>query len=393
MDVACHQCRSPGPPSAVGPVGAALVLDAILATAVDQAILAVDETGRITLASAGAEGLLGYRYGSLAGHDLAEVLRPPAGQVEPGLAGLLEAGGVDGPRMRTLVRQDGTELPALMSVGELLGATGQLAGAVVVAWEVRGERRAADAMRRAFEREHAAAERLRELSRIKDDFVANVSHELRTPLTTVVGNTEMLLDGDAGALTPAQQRLLGAVDRNARRLHTLVGDLLTLSRIQNGQVSLTSRPVVLQEIVERALRATAVSPATQALRVDVVLHGEPLVVDGDPDELARMVGNVVGNAVKFTPTGGLVTVRLGTQDTRARIEVTDTGVGIPADEIGLVFDGFFRSSRSRRDERPGTGLGLTIARSIADRHGGAIQVTAREPAGTAVVIELPLARS
>ena len=250
MDVACHHCRSSGPPPGPGPAGADLMLDAILATAVDQAILGVDRTCRVTLAGAGAERLLGYPHGGLVGRELGDLLSPLPGDTGPtGLATLLAGRGTGGPRMRVLIRDDGSELPVLMSAGAVRDGAGELIGATVVAAEIRGERRAADAMRRAFEREHAAAERLRELGRIKDDFVANVSHELRTPLTTVVGNTEMLLDGDAGELTGAQQRLLGAVDSNTRRLHTLVGDLLMLSRIQTGRITLATRPVVLQDVI------------------------------------------------------------------------------------------------------------------------------------------------
>ena len=116
-----------------------------------------------------------------------------------------------------------------------------------------------------------------------------------------------------------------------------------------------------------------------------------LVVEGDAEDLARMLGNVLGNAVKFTPAGGSVRVRLGVDGRYARVDVLDTGIGIPPEELDLVFDGFFRSSRSRRDETPGTGLGLTIAQSIARRHAGVIEVATREPAGTAVEIRLPLA--
>jgi signal transduction histidine kinase len=123
----------------------------------------------------------------------------------------------------------------------------------------------------------------------------------------------------------------------------------------------------------------------------VDLPGEPLVVDGDSEDLARMVGNVLGNALKFTPAGGSVAIRLDVVDGFVRIEVTDTGIGIPQDELDSVFDGFFRSSRSQRNESPGTGLGLTIAQSIAARHAGAIEISRREPAGTAVEIRLPLA--
>jgi signal transduction histidine kinase len=253
--------------------------------------------------------------------------------------------------------------------------------------QINGERYAAEAMRSAFEREHAAADRLRELGRIKDDFVANVSHELRTPLTTVIGNAEMLLDGDAGPLSEAQVRMLTAMSRNARRLQLLVGDILMLSRIQNGATTMIQQPVVIQEVLRHAVADRAGERA--ALRLELDLPDEPLLVDGDPAELTRMVGNVLGNAYKFTPSGGVVKLRLGADDFHIRIEVADTGVGIPAEEIGSVFDGFFRSSRSRHAETPGTGLGLTIARSIADRHCGAIEISDRDPMGTAVEIRLP----
>jgi PAS domain S-box-containing protein len=366
------------------------LLRGVLATAVDQAILAVDGGCRVTLANGGAERLLGYPAGGLVGRHLATFVLPgPDGSEVAGFEQLLAGDDAAAGRLRTLVRADGTELRVLLSVGALCEDDGKAYGAVLVAWEIHGERRAADAMRRAFEREHSAAERLRELSRIKDDFVANVSHELRTPLTTVVGNTEMLLDGDAGELSGPQRRLLGAIERNARRLQRLVGDLLMLSRIQGGKVTVSAAPVVVQDVVRVAV-AAAEQRADQAVHLDVELPAEPLVVDGDAEDLARMVGNVLGNALKFTPAGGSVTVRLDAADGFARVEIADTGIGIPKEEIGSVFDGFFRSSRSQRNESPGPGLGLTIAQSIANRHSGTIAINAREPAGTVVEIRLPV---
>src|SRR6266480_1639926 len=159
------------------------LLRAVLATAVDQAILAVDPACRVTVANGGAERLLACRPGTLAGRHLATFLLPGADGAEVASFGqlLAEGGGPDALRMRTLVREDGTEIEVLLSVGAVRDDAGEPCAAVLVAWEIHGERRAADAMRRAFDREHSAAERLRELGRIKDDFVANVSHELRTP--------------------------------------------------------------------------------------------------------------------------------------------------------------------------------------------------------------------
>src|SRR5256885_14614092 len=236
-----------------GPEGAPL-LGRVLSTAVGQAILAADPACRVTVANGGAERLLGSRSGTLVGRPLATFLLPDADGTElTGFDQLLTAGGgPDALRMRTLVRDDGTEIEVLLSIGVLRDDTYEPRAAVLVAWAVHGEQRAAEAMRRAFEREHSAAERQRELGRIKDDLLPNVSHQLRTPLTTAVGNTEMLLDGDAGALSPAQERMLRAIDRNARRLQTLVGDLLMLSRIQSGRITVSARPVVVQDVVQVA---------------------------------------------------------------------------------------------------------------------------------------------
>ncbi len=373
------------------PVSAAEdVLDGILLAALDQVIVTLDLDGLITRVSVGAERLLGYPAGALLGRPVAQLLSPEPWPDQPmAFPQLIGADHGTPSRVSTLLRHDGTELKALVSVAPVR-SDGVVTGAVLMAWEMQGERRAADAMRRAFEREHAAAERLRELARIKDDFVANVSHELRTPLTTVVGNTEMLLDGDAGELTAPQQRLLAAIERNARRLQTLVGDLLMLSRIQSGKIGMSVLPVVVQDVVDRALSVAAQQRASAAVHVSVDLADTPLVVEGDPDDLVRMLSNVLGNALKFTPAGGTVRVRLAGDGRYARIEVVDTGIGIPEDELGLVFDGFFRSSRSQRNESPGTGLGLTIARSIADRHAGTIDIRPAEPEGTAVTIRIPL---
>jgi signal transduction histidine kinase len=148
--------------------------------------------------------------------------------------------------------------------------------------------------------------------------------------------------------------------------------------------------VVLQEVVERALTEAAQQRAASAVHLAIEIADEPLVVDGDPDDLVRMVGNILGNALKFTPAGGSVRLQVAADGRYARIDVTDTGIGIPPEELGLVFDGFFRSSRSQRNESPGTGLGLTIARSIADRHAGTIELRRNEPEGTAVAIRIPL---
>jgi signal transduction histidine kinase len=247
---------------------------------------------------------------------------------------------------------------------------------------------AAAATVEALHRERQAADRLRELDRIKDDFVAMVSHDLRTPLTSIVGNTELLLDGAAGEVGPMQRRLLEAVDRNAHRLESLVDDLLLLSRIESGSLRPQRRTVSMNEVVAGALEALAAQRAAD-VQVAVDVPDEPVLVCGDPDQLERVTTNLVSNALKFTPPGGRVAIRVRNGSGRAWLTVSDTGIGIPTDELPYVFDRFYRSSRSGRRGIKGTGLGLAIAKSIVDQHRGTISASGNAAGGTTFVVSLP----
>jgi hypothetical protein len=242
-------------------------------------------------------------------------------------------------------------------------------------------------MREALEREREAADRLRQLDQVRNEFVATVSHDLRTPLTSIVGGTEVLLDA-ADDFPPPHRRMLESIDRNARRLHSLVADLLLLSRIESGKLRIHPQPVALGEIIDSALAALADWQST-GVRLDVDLPDRPVLVQGDPEQLERVVANLVSNALKFTPPGGQVWVRLAAGEREARVTVSDTGLGIPAEELPRVFDRFFRSSRSQDRDRPGTGLGLTIAKSIMERHGGTVEAAANPERGTTFTMTLP----
>jgi signal transduction histidine kinase len=265
---------------------------------------------------------------------------------------------------------------------------GEPAGYVLVAHDITAEREATVAIEQALVRERTAADRLRELDQVKSDFVASVSHDLRTPLTSIVGNTELLLDGDAGELGPMQRRLLATVDRNARRLDSLVGDLLMLSRIESGTLRMRPRDVPVGDIIDGALEALAVHRNAD-VSLDVEVPAEPVLVHGDPEQLERVTTNLVSNAFKFTPPGGRVGISLDADPERIRLEVSDTGIGIPEEELPYVFDRFFRSTRAANLERPGTGLGLTIAKSIVEQHGGSIRAGANRAGGTTMTVILP----
>jgi signal transduction histidine kinase len=248
---------------------------------------------------------------------------------------------------------------------------------------------AAIAAARAYELQRESVARLEELDRQKGEFIATVSHELRTPLTSIVGYVEMLQDGDAGPLSGPQDRMLTVVDRNSQRLLALIEDLLTLSRIESGTFRLERAPVVVADVVERAREAIA--PRANAGDVDLqtTVAADVGIVMGDAGQLERVLLNLLSNAVKFTPDGGAVTVRARREGDAVVLEVSDTGIGIPAAEQGRLFERFFRSSTSQDLAVEGTGLGLAIVRTIIEGHSGTIAVESVQDEGTTVRVELP----
>jgi PAS domain S-box-containing protein len=240
--------------------------------------------------------------------------------------------------------------------------------------------------------ERAHNEELRQLDRLKDEFVALVSHELRTPLTSVRGYLELVLEGEAGELSDEQARFLRIVERNAGRLQDVVGDLLFVAQVDAGRLVLESRPVDLAAIVADAVEAAR--PAADEKPLDLELEtGSALVVDGDRVRLGQLLDNLVSNAVKFTPAGGRVSVRAAASNGHVELSVADTGMGIPDEEQGKLFQRFFRSTRASELAIPGTGLGLTIAKAIVVAHGGSIVCRSTEGEGTTFSVELPLARA
>jgi PAS domain S-box-containing protein len=227
---------------------------------------------------------------------------------------------------------------------------------------------------------------LRQLDRLKDEFVALVSHELRTPLTSIRGYLELITEDEN--LTEEQTRFLDTIDRNAQRLERVVGDLLFVAQVEAGKLSLEDGPVDLNAIIDEAMRAAQPAAAAKAIELTVEL-GELPEIRGDRARLAQVLDNFVSNAIKFTPMGGSVTVTTRVQPGEIEIVVSDTGMGIPAIELPLLFQRFFRAERATAGAIPGTGLGLAIAKAIVSGHGGRIRVESEEGAGTTFRVILP----
>jgi two-component system, sensor histidine kinase and response regulator len=229
----------------------------------------------------------------------------------------------------------------------------------------------------------------RELDRLKDDFVATVSHELRTPLTSMMGFLEMIREGEAGELNEEQQRFLAIVYRSSERLQRLVGDLLFVARLDANGLQLQFAEARLDEIVRDAVESSSALARSREVSLIAEIDAVP-PVSGDRERLSQLVGNLISNALKFTPAGGTVTARSFVDSSRAVVEVADTGIGIPKAEQSRLFQRFFRSSTATEQAIPGTGLGLVISRAIAEAHGGTIDVTSEPGEGTTFRVEIPL---
>jgi signal transduction histidine kinase len=239
-------------------------------------------------------------------------------------------------------------------------------------------------------------EQLEELDRSKSELIATVSHELRTPLTSIRGYVELVLDGEAGDLPESAIDMLRVVDHNAERLQTLVDEVLLMSRLEAKVAVVDDAAVDLDHVLERVVGS--VTPFADARGVSLLIDGrrERPVVRGDDSLLERAFTNVIENAVKFTPAEGSVRVLRAVSEQRAEgafaiVQVIDTGIGIPADELPSLFTRFFRASNAQRAAIAGTGLGLSIVQSLIETHAGSITARSTEGVGTTIEVQLPIA--
>ena len=238
--------------------------------------------------------------------------------------------------------------------------------------------------------QEAQVERLRSVDRMKDEFVALVSHELRTPLTSIRGYLELVMD-EAEQLPTETREYLEIVGRNADRLLHLVGDLLLVAQAEAGKLSFDWTDVELVSLAAQCVQAA--QPAAEAAGIELGFTSEasePIV--GDPARIGQLLDNLISNAIKFTPAGGHVDVRVEGSARSAVIEVRDTGFGIAADDQEQLFERFFRTRLATDKAIAGTGLGLSIAKAIVDAHEGSISVESAERRGTTFRVELPVKR-
>jgi two-component system sensor histidine kinase GlrK len=268
------------------------------------------------------------------------------------------------------------------SLRRLSVATGQLADGVFTHPLPVTSRDEIGGLARSFNR---MAERLREVDHLKEELFSHISHELRTPLTSVKEATHLLLDRVPGPLTAKQGRLVEIIAASSDRLLGLVSQVLELSRLRARVLPLERRLVDMEKVVVHALEELRPQLEEKHLAVGQTTSGSDFGVQGDEDRLLRVVVNLVGNAVKFTPERGAVMVGLTDRGGEIELLVRDTGIGIPQGELARIFDPYQQAHRGRG----GSGLGLAIVKGLVEAHGGRVGVESEEGKGSSFFVCLP----
>ncbi len=235
-------------------------------------------------------------------------------------------------------------------------------------------------------------ERLRELDHLKSDFLANMSHELRTPLNSIMGFTDVILLGLDGPVTDQMENDLHLVEKNGKHLLSLINNVLDMSKIEAGRMTLSLEKFELQSLIEEATDIVGPLAREKSIALDVVMpEGEVVELEADRVRMRQVMINVLGNAVKFTEQGG-ITISVSKSAESARIEVKDTGLGIPPNKLDMVFKSFSQVDTTSTRKVGGTGLGLPISRSLVEMHGGRLwaESTGVEGEGSTFFIEIPL---
>jgi PAS domain S-box-containing protein len=336
-----------------------------------EAYVAMDEGGVITAWNREAEKLFGWPEREAVGRTVEQTLVPERLRTvhRQGLDRYLRTG--EGP-----VLDERLELPALRRDGDEVQ--------VELTISALGEdgRRSFHAFLHDISERQAAEE-------LKSQFFALVSHELRTPLTSIVGYVEMVDEIEGSHLSPEGREYMGIIKRSAEKLDRLVQDLLLVAQVEAGSFGVELRPVDAVPVVRDCVESSRPVAEEAGILVSYDAEEAPRLM-ADSSRLGQVIDNLVSNAIKFTPEGGTVAVRVQKQGDRCAIEVSDNGVGIGPDDLEHLFDRFYRAQQTRKGHYSGAGLGLAISKAIVDAHEGEIEVTSEPGQGSTFRVLLPV---
>jgi PAS domain S-box-containing protein len=354
----------------------------------DYAIFALDTTGHVLSWNEGAQRLKGWTASEIIGKHFSTFYPDydiASGKPAYELEGAIREGRFEDEGWR--IRKDGSRMWANVVITAIRDAAGELIGFAKVTRDLT-ERRAAEEAALADARRATEAE---VANRTKSEFLAAMSHELRTPLNAIGGYAELIAMGIGGPITEQQQEYLSRIRGSQQHLLGIITDLLNFSRIEAGQVTYELAPVSAQVIIEGVM--PLISPQAEAKKI--ALSSEPvsplLLVQADKQKAEQIVLNLMSNAIKFTPAGGSVLVRCTDEGAQVCFAVQDSGVGVPAEKLAVIFEPFVQLGRTRISQHEGTGLGLSISRDLARAMGGDVTVESTVDIGSTFTLSLPKA--
>jgi PAS domain S-box-containing protein len=327
-----------------------------------EGIVVTDSENRITRMNPAAQELVGFKLEDVLGEDADSSLAVERKDIEE-----IEREEASGEVVAPLTRQVGDRVLSI-NVRPIETDDAQRLGTVYAIRDIT---------------------ELAKVDQMKTEFVSMVSHELRTPLTSIKGYLDLVLDGEAGEINEMQREFLGVVQSNTDRLVVLINDLLDISRIESGRLQLSIAVLPINQIIEEVVASLRTQIEEKRLSLELNLPEELARVKGDRDRVIQVLTNLLSNAYKFTPEGGRITVSARRTDGQVQVDVADTGIGISPRDQQKLFTKFFRADSSMTREAGGTGLGLTIAKSIVEMHGGRIWFGSEVGKGSTFSFTLP----
>ncbi|MEO5816832.1 MAG: PAS domain-containing sensor histidine kinase [Gemmatimonadaceae bacterium] len=353
----------------------------LLAIAAD-AVIALDHEQRIIFFNEGAERIFGYSASEVGGQFI-EILLPERYRA----AHRGHVAGFGAAHGRARLMGDRQEISGLRKSGEEFAAE-----AAIERIEVDGRNVYAAVLRDISARQRAE-NALRQAVQARDDMMGIVSHDLRNPANAVKMLARSILEGDPTQPVASVMERVATIRQAADQIDTLIQDLLDITRLEAGRLTVAMAPEEVSGVVVQCVDALRPLAEAGGVTLSVKPTTVPLTVLADRDRLCQLLSNLVGNAIKFTPAGGHVSLAVTTRNESVEFEITDTGEGIPPDHLPHVFDRFYQGSTGRRGSRHGAGLGLPISRGIVEAHGGRIWLENVSSGGTTVRFTLPRANA
>jgi PAS domain S-box-containing protein len=362
-----------------------------LLNAVEQAVIATDLKGTIIYWNVFAEDLYGWTNAEALGANVVDLI--PAENSRATSAEILTrlSAGESWSGEFVARKKDGSHFPAQVTDSPIFGKDGTLIGVVGVSSDISRRKAIEEERVRLLESERQARSDAEEANSLKDEFLATLSHELRNPLNVILGYAEVLLRSEEANRSTFVKRAAEILKRNALAQSQLVRDLLDLSRLHMGKLSLNRESASLETITRNAIETVHAEASDKQIALKIIAPDEILFVDADPLRLEQVIWNLLNNAVKFTPPGGTVTVRLRRKENQGVLSVEDTGEGIDPEFLPHVFEMFRQADSTTSRRHSGLGIGLALVQQLIQLHNGTVAVSSEgHGKGAQFTVNLPL---